>query len=121
MKRLLSTCVLVLMGLAGTALVRAADPSPGSIVVNQVLLRLDAIAGEENCSFLGPVEQNIIVVCFVDDQERELHDYRPIPGGPAVTGDFSDANNKISWSIRRDGDKFLWEIHANGTVQSGQF
>lgn len=114
----LCACTLVLIG---AALAADPPPAPGSIVVNQVLFRLDAIAGEENCTFLGPVEQNILVACFVDDQERELHDYRPIAGGPAITGDFDDINNKISWSIRRDGDKFLWEIHANGVVQSGQF
>lgn len=117
MSKFIQTCVLVL---AGAALVHAAEP--GSIVVNQVLLRLDAIAGEENCTFLGPIEQNIIVACFVDDNERELHDYRPVPGGPAITGDFTDANNRITWSLRRNADgKFLWEIHSNDTVQSGQF
>lgn len=117
MSKLIQTCALAF---AGAALLSAA--APGSIVVNQLLLRLDAVAGEENCTFLAPIEQNVIVACYVADQERELHDYRPLPGGPALTGDFTDANNKISWSLRRNADgKFLFEIHANDTVQSGQF
>lgn len=118
MFRSIQKCVLIALGAA--VLSSAADR--GSIVVNQTLLRLDAIAGEENCTFLAPIEQNILVACFVEDQIVQIHAYRPKPGGAAITGDFIDANNNIRWSLSETADgKFRWEIHANDTVQSGQF
>ena len=118
MSKLIQTCVL--MFALAPLLLHAAEP--GSVVVNQTLLRMDAIAGEENCTFLGPVEQNVLVACFVDDRIRQLHAYKPIPGGPAITGDFKDVNNDIHWTLSETADgKFNFEIHANATVQTGQF